>query len=77
MGFMSPRSPGPDPELEKQRAAEEERLKAERQAEERRKEDAERKRKANLVGQRSLQDEEIGGFTGFRTQKNMGKSIRY
>ena len=76
MGFMSsPSPPGPDPELVKQREAEEARLKAEQQKEEKRKADFERKKRANLLGQRSLQDEDIVGFTGYR-RRNLGKSIR-
>ena len=48
---------------------------------ERRTEDQERKKRANLLGARSLQDEELQGFTGFRrnmgTTPSKGKSIRY
>ena len=48
---------------------------------ERRAEDQERKKRGNLLGSRSLQDEELEGFTGFRrnmgTTPSKGKSIRY
>ena len=48
---------------------------------ERRTEDQERKKLSNLLGARSLQDEELQGFTGFRrnmgTTPSKGKSIRY
>ena len=48
---------------------------------ERRAEDQERKKRSNLLGSRSLQDEELEGFTGFRrnmgTTPSKGKSIRY
>ncbi len=76
MGFMSaPSPPGPDPELVKQRKAEEERLAKQKEEERRRTADMERKKRANLLGQRSLQDEELEGFTGYR-RRNLGKSIR-
>jgi len=72
MGLMAtPRIPGPDPELVKQREAEKARLEKEQEAADARAADEERKRRANLVGTRSLQDEEIRGFGGFR---NMGES---
>ena len=76
MGFMSaPRAPGPDPELVKQREAEQKRLADEKAETERRAADMERKKRANLLGTRSLQDEDIEGFGGYR-RKNLGKSIR-
>ena len=76
MGFMSPPSlPGPDPELKKQREAEQARLDEKKKQDERRAADMERKKRANLLGTRSLQDEEIEGFGGYR-RKNLGKSIR-
>ncbi len=76
MGFMStPRPPGPDPELVKKREAEEKRLAGEKAEAERRAADMERKKRANLLGTRSLQDEELEGFGGYR-RKNLGKSIR-
>tara|TARA_R100001509_G_scaffold32337_1_gene17128 strand:+ start:204 stop:428 length:225 start_codon:yes stop_codon:yes gene_type:complete len=50
-------------------------------ASERRTEDQERKKRSNLLGARSLQSEELEGFTGFRrnmgTTPSKGKSIRY
>ena len=43
--------------------------------------DDERKKRLNLLGARSLQDENLEGFTGFRrnmgTTPSKGKSIRY
>ena len=43
--------------------------------------DDERKKRLNLLGARSLQNEELEGFTGFRrnmgTTPSKGKSIRY
>lgn len=76
MGFMSPpKPPGPDPELKKQREAEQARLDEQKKQDERRAADVERKKRANLLGTRSLQDEEIEGFGGYR-RKNLGKSIR-
>ena len=76
MGLMSPPSaPGPDPELQRQRKEEEARLAEQKAADERRAADMERKKRANLLGTRSLQDEDIQGFTGYR-RKNLGKSIR-
>lgn len=55
--------------------AEKDKLDAERRAA-----DEERKQRKNLLGARSLQDEEIQGFGGFRrmgTTPSKGKSIRY
>ena len=76
MGFMSaPKLPGPDPELVKQREAEEARLKKEQEDAAARQASMERKQRANLLGQRSLQESELEGFTGYR-RKNLGKSIR-
>lgn len=76
MGFMSPPSvPGPDPELKKQREAEQARLDEQKKKDESRAADMERKKRANLLGTRSLQDEDIEGFGGYR-RKNLGKSIR-
>ena len=76
MGFMSaPKPPPPDPELVKAREAEQKRLAEEKAEAERRAADMERKQRANLLGTRSLQDEELEGFGGYR-RKNLGKSIR-
>ena len=55
--------------------AEEERLAKSKAEQERRQADMERKQRQNLLGARSLQDEEIEGFGGYR-RKNLGKSIR-
>tara|TARA_R100001510_G_C7618170_1_gene179754 strand:+ start:803 stop:991 length:189 start_codon:yes stop_codon:yes gene_type:complete len=61
--------------LVKKREAEEKRLAGEKAEAERRAADMERKKRANLLGTRSLQDEELEGFGGYR-RKNLGKSIR-
>ena len=73
MGGLFGGAPKPtvDPELEKARAEEKARLEKEKADEAKRQADEERKRKANLKGARSLQDEEISGFGGFR---QMGRS---
>ena len=73
MGFMSPPRPSVDPELVKAREAEKQRLAAQEAEDKRRKESRERRQRANLLGTRSLQSEEIGGFTGYR-RKVMGGS---
>lgn len=70
--LSGPKKPSVDPELAKEREAEKERLEKERVADERRKADEDRKRRANLIGARSLQDEEIRGFGGYRSAKTMG-----
>jgi hypothetical protein len=36
--------------------------------------DQDRKRKSNMIGMASLQDDELGGYTGFK-KKKMGTSI--
>lgn len=75
MGFGGS-SPKPDPELEEQRAAEKARIAEEKAAEEARKKEADRVRTANLYGQKSLQDEEMQGFTGYRRMGKPSGSIR-
>ena len=74
MGMFKSSAPKSDPALEKQRQAEEARLAKEKESEERRRKEEERVRRANLAGQRSLQSEDIAGFTGFRRSKMMGKT---
>lgn len=69
--ILKPKVPGPDPELVKQRKEAEEKAKAEAAEQQRLKEEQERKVRANLVGKKSLQSEEMEGFTGF---KYMGKT---
>lgn len=65
-----------DPELEAQRAEEKARLEKEKEDAAKREADAERKKRANLVGSRSLQDEELKGFGGYRQMGKTSGSIR-
>lgn len=65
--FSGPSVPGPDPELVRQREEAEAQAKAEKAEQERLAADLERKKRANLLGKKSLQNEEMEGFTGFRT----------
>lgn len=69
MGFMKPKTytPPPDPELERLKA--EEAAAAQKAADEAeaRAVDFERKKKANLLGTKSLQSTEAEGFSGFKT----------
>lgn len=74
MGMFKSTKPKADPALEEQRKAEEARLAREKAEEERRRKESERVRRSNLAGQRSLQSEDISGFTGFRRSKMMGKT---
>jgi len=76
MGGLFGGTPTPtvDPELEKARAEEKARLEKEKADEAKRQADEERKKKANLKGARSLQDEEISGFGGFRSMGNTNKA---
>ena len=76
MGFFGGGTPPPDPELEKMKAEERAKAEREKKEEEARKKEADRVRRNNLVGQRSLQDEGIEGFSGFR-RMGKNKSIRY
>lgn len=69
--LSGPSIPGPDPELVKQRKEAEEAAKAEAAEQERLAREMERKKRANLLGAKSLQSEEMEGFTGF---KKMGSS---
>ena len=73
MGFMKPPKPQPDPELQKQREAERQRLAAEEAELESQRLDRNRKIAGNLLGSKSLQDEDMQGFVGYR-RKNMGGS---
>lgn len=75
--FKTPSMPGPDPEAQRLKEEERQRQAAEREAIEKRRQDFNRKVANNLIGSRSLQDEDIEGFGGYR-RRNMGqnKSIR-
>lgn len=79
MGSMFGSSkPSVDPELEKARKEEAERLRLEKEADERETQRKERMKRANLLGTRSLQEESVTGFRGYRqmgSQKPSG-SIR-
>lgn len=75
MGFGSS-TPPPDPELEQQKAEEKARLEKERAEEAARKAERDRVRRSNLVGQRSLQSEEMQTFTGYRQMGKQSGSIR-
>lgn len=78
--FSKPKMPQ---KSEEQLAAEKEakeRAEKDKADAERRAADEERKQRKNLLGARSLQDEEMQGFGGFRrmgTTPSKGKSIRY
>lgn len=76
MGGLFGGAPKPtvDPELEKARAEEKARLEKEKAERERLAADEERKKQANLKGARSLQDEEITGFGGFRSMGDTNKA---
>lgn len=77
MGMGRPSRPRQDPQLAAQRKAEQERLAREEAENKRREEERLRLQRENLLGQRSLQSEEIIGYQGFRTRPmQMGKSIR-
>ena len=76
MGGLFGGSPKPtvDPELEKARADEKARLEKEKADRARAEADEQRKKDANLKGARSLQDEEISGFGGFRSMGDTNKA---
>lgn len=77
--LSGPSMPGPDPALEEQRKAEQARLEQEKATTAALEADRERKQRANLLGQRSLQSTELEGYGGFRrmgTTQSQGKSIR-
>lgn len=71
--FSTPRMPAEDPALKKAREEEEARLLKSREDEEARKRDVERKQRANLLGSRSLQSEDVRGFGGFRSMGSTTK----
>ena len=72
--FKAPKPPGESEESKRARAAEKERLAKEQADLNLIAADKDRKRKANLIGMSSLQDDELGGYTGFK-KKKMGSSI--
>ena len=78
--FSGPKMPGKSEEQLAAEKAAKDQAERDKAAEAKRKEDFSRKQRANLLGQRSLQDEDISGFGGFRkmgtNQKSQGKSIR-
>lgn len=69
--FSKPKAPGKSEEQIAAEKAEQERLAKSEADEESRQADQERKRKANLLGRRSLQGEDVEGFVGYR-RKQMG-----
>lgn len=71
--FSSPKATGKSEEQVAAEKAEQERLAKSEADEKSRQADQERKRKANLLGRRSLQDEGVEGFVGYR-RKQMGGS---
>lgn len=66
--------PKPDPELEAAKKAEKEKVAAEQAAEKRRVEELDRMRRANLLGSKSLQSEELEGYTGFVRSPSLAKT---
>ena len=79
--FSKPKMPQKSEEQIAAEKAAKEQAEKDKLAAERRTEDQERKKRSNLLGARSLQSEELEGFTGFRrnmgTTPSKGKSIRY
>ena len=79
--FSKPKMPQKSAEQIAAEKAAKEQAKKDKGDAERRAIDDERKKRLNLLGARSLQDEELEGFTGFRrnmgTTPSKGKSIRY
>ena len=79
--FSKPKMPQKSAEQIAAEKAAKEQAKKDKADAERRAIDDERKKRLNLLGARSLQDEELEGFTGFRrnmgTTPSKGKSIRY
>jgi len=79
--FSKPKMPQKSEEQIAAEKAAKEQVEKDKIASERRTEDQERKKRSNLLGTRSLQSEELEGFTGFRrnmgTTPSKGKSIRY
>lgn len=77
--LSGPKMPGKSEEQLAAEKAAKEQAEKDKTAEEARQADFARKQRANLLGQRSLQDEDISGFGGFRkmgTTQSQGKSIR-
>lgn len=71
--FKSPSRPRVNPQVAKQRAEVQARQAAEAAANKAKKADMAMRVSRNLLGKKSLQDEELEGFRGYR--KTMGKEI--
>ena len=78
--FSKPKMPQKSEEQIAAEKAAKEQAEKDKLAAEAREADLARKQRANLLGSRSLQDEDISGFGGFRkmgtNQQSQGKSIR-
>ena len=72
--FKTPKPPGESQESIRAREAEKARLAKEKAELDAIAADQTRKRKKNLIGMASLQDDELGGYSGFK-KKKMGSSI--
>jgi hypothetical protein len=72
--FKAPKPPGESQESINARKAEQAKLAAEQAELDAISKDQDRKRKKNLIGMASLQDDELGGYSGFK-KKKMGSSI--
>ena len=75
--FSTPKMPGPDPEAQRLKEEERQRQAMERQRQEDRRQDMNRRVASNLIGSKSLQDDELEGFTGYRRNMGNNKSLRY
>lgn len=74
---LRPETPREDPELARQRAELEAKQAAEKAANKKKKEDRLNRYRANMIGSKSLKDEEMEGMTGFKTTKLMSGKTGY
>ena len=68
--FSTPKMPAVDPEAQRLKEEERQRQSMEAQRNENRRLDMNRRVASNLIGSKSLQDDDLEGFTGYR--RNMG-----
>ncbi len=71
--FKTPKPPAESQESKDAKAAERQRLADEQLALDAKATDLTRKRRANMIGSGSLQDDDMAGYTGYR--RNMGTKV--
>lgn len=74
---LRPEKPREDPELKRRREELEAQMAKEKAEQKRKKEDRLNRYRTNMIGSKSLKDEEMEGMTGFKTTKLMSGKTGY